>query len=315
MFKHVKRLANIVRLGARKRAPELWLGAGIVLMVADVGIAVYAGTQLERTVKPDYETVKMNKQRVKEAEDAKNEPALTAAKTDLRSSQGRALKNMMVLATPVIVLNGLSALCFFKSYKTLKVRQLNAVMAYNALLEAYTAYRTNVVLNNGEVADVMALNSVTEAPLSVDPETGEEFYAGLQSTGSAPANIYGRVFNCDTSKLYAESWNQNPQWVINFLNLARQNAERKLNEVGFVSLADVLLSIGLPCEAYTYVHGWHKDGKEHKIVTFGFEDWSPEMMKRWNLGETDSIMLKFNCDGLIVDYINELAREEYDERL
>lgn len=299
MFKSIGRLASRVGVKMKKNAPELWLGAGMLLIFADVVVAVRAGTKVKEKVQPHYEVINAKKEEVLEIE-PENKTEIAAVKKEINNEQMKLFGDMSLLFAPVIVLNAAGCFCFFRCYKTLKTWNAGLVVAYNALLDAYTAYRTNNIARNGLDADKQALTGgeIMEYWNPEDPD-GEALKT-LKVPVESRADFYGRIFDVDSSTMFNPNWLRNPQYVLDFLKLAQMTAEEKRQTQGFVTFADVLLSLGMKAAAYTYVHGWDKTP-----VSFGLEDYPEEVLKDFKLGKYPALRLDFNCDGLIIYAINK----------
>ena len=299
MFKSIGRLASRVGVKMKKNAPELWLGAGIVLIIADVVVAVRAGTKVKEKVQPHYEVISEKKEAILEIK-PENKTEIATVKKEINKEQMKLFGDMSLLFAPVVVLNAAGCFCFFKCYKTLKTWNAGLVVAYNALLDAYTAYRTNNIARNGLDAHKQALTGGEIVKYWNPEDPDAEDLKALKVPVESRADFYGRIFDVDSSTMFNPNWLRNPQYVLDWLELMRATAEQKRQDHGFVTFADVLLALGMKAAAYTYVHGWDKT-----TVSFGLEDYPEEVLKDFKLGKYPALRLDFNCDGLIIYAINK----------
>lgn len=284
----------------KKKAPEIWLGAGIILFVTDTVLAVKAGTKLKETVQPKYEEISHYKEEAFKFDATTEAEELKYYKERINATQRDLFKDLAGLLAPVVLVNGAGCFCFFKCYKTLKDWNMGLVVAYNAVLDAYTAYRTNNVALNGDKTDQLALIGGKNHQIN-DPETNEMIDAIICPNRSV-ADLYGRIFSEETSSIFNPSWKKNPQYILNALRIIEATAEDKRQRTGKCALADALIALGMATEAYTFVHGWDKTP-----VSFGLDKYSEETIHQFMKGVFASIRLEFNCDGLIIDAINKNA--------
>lgn len=300
MFKSIGKAFSRVGVKMKKNAPELWLGAGVALIIADVVVAVRAGTKMKEKVQPHYEAIETKKEEILMRDPETEKDDITHLKKEINSEQMKLFGDMSLLFAPVIVLNAAGCFCFFKCYKTLKTWNAGLLVAYNALLDAYTAYRTNNIAKNGLDAHKQALTGgeIIKYIDTTDPDA--EAMMALKVPVESRADFYGRIFDVDSSTMFNPNWLRNPQYVLDWLELMRATAEEKRQTQGFVTFADVLLGLGMKAAAYTYVHGWDKTP-----VSFGLEDYPEEVLKDFKLGKYPALRLDFNCDGLIIYAIDK----------
>lgn len=105
------------------------------------------------------------------------------------------------------------------------------------------------------------------------------------------------------SRFFDES---SPYWVkdakVNyvFLGHVEMHANNVLEHVGYILLNDVYAMLGMPKTRKGAVVGWLKSGDGDGCVDFGLYK---NHAKDFVTGKTNTVLLDFNVDGLIIDKI------------
>ena len=299
----MKFLGNI-KLKLIQKAPEISLGAGIVLLIGSAVYGIYAGTKLKETVNADSERIEEVKTRPDDDENKTKDLAL--AKVDMG-------KDLIVLVGPVVALNGLGIALILYSYKVLKKREIALIGAYNALQEAYNEYRRRVYAKYGEDADKQLMlcspeNSMVEVhDLTENGEEGDQndLPTFLPQYDNAPS-VYAIMFDETTSTAFDRKWHRNPEWILSWLRLQEKEANIIFQRDGFLVLNDVYTKLlGYKTTPAGLVSGWWatKDGSTDNHISFGLDKLDPAWEASFKRGFEWSIPLDFNVDGIILDKI------------
>lgn len=291
-FMNMQKLIGKVRYGAKKNAPELLLGAGLVTGTACVITASRATIKAKEILSDrnnDLHILEIDRENgLLSEEDAK------AAIKKVYVSY--AFDLVKTYAIPVALYTATVA-TVFSSYKIQKNRQI-ALSA--ALTACTTAYATLVgKLENGakhgltaqEVLDgVEGREVVTE-----DGEVVIEKYQG-NAIRSAYSVRFDRMSPC---------WSKDKFQNESTLRSEENWANDRLRLQGFLFLNEVHDRLGLPKTVVGQIVGWHRNSNGDGYVDFGIVDAATYNSNEYHDNAFD---LDFNVDGDILNRINELIK-------
>lgn len=122
-------------------------------------------------------------------------------------------------------------------------------------------------------------------------------------TLTPPESIVTDVIGSQYSRFFDEN---SPYWVKDakanymFLGHVELHCNNVLDNVGHLFLNDVYAMLGIPKTKTGAVIGWVKSGDGDGRVDFGLDkDYAKDFVN----GKTNTILLDFNVDGVIIDNI------------
>ncbi len=283
----IQRMIGKVKLGAKRNAPELLLGLGLVTGTACVITASRSTVKAKRIT----ETLEHDKLRLLTDRDdyviTDEEMKAKLKKTYLKY----ALDLSKEYAVPV-GLYAATVASVFASYKIQKNRQ----MALSAALTACTTAYASLVgkLKNGAEHGLTAKEVLdgVEVKETVDPETGEVTTTKVQ--GEPVASLYQVRFD-----EYSTAWEKDKFQNEATLRCEESWANDKLRLQGYLFLNDVYDRLGLPRTKHGQIVGWifEENGEGDGFVDFGIKDASEYEDPRYHRNAFD---LEFNVDGDIL---------------
>ena len=224
------------------------------------------------------------------------------------------IKTGMKLAkvyAPAIGLGAASLGCMFGSHHIMTKRNATLTAAYIALEQSFNGYKNRVADRFGErVQHELEQNvkAVEVETKKVDENGVEEVikeYKDIAEQADDPCTL---IFD-ET----VDTWERDADLNRNYLLLMESAANKKLRSQGHLFLNEVLTMIGThggqSLRTPTgQVVGWvynPNDTSLHNHVDFGLTSFesSDEALKSFLRGEERSVILHFNCDGIIIDKI------------
>lgn len=286
MKEQITQLIGKVKLGAKRNAPELLLGAGFVTGTATVILASRASIKATG-IKKDLDESKMSLEFNLQSGDLNDEEA----KLEVRKLYTRyALNLAKEYAIPVGLYASTVAL-IFSSYKIQKNRQ----MALSAALTACTAAYSTLVnkLKKGAAFGLTAKEVLdgVEAREVVNPETGEVTIEKVQGE-AIDTSVYKVRFD-----KYSTCWEKDKFQNESTLRSEENWANDRLRLQGYLFLNDVYDRLGLPRTKTGQVVGWLSNGDGDNFVDFGVKDCEEYEDVRFDANAFD---LNFNVDGDIL---------------
>lgn len=295
-------------LKLKVHSPEILVAAGIVSTVAGAVLACKATLKVNEVL----DEAKTNIEAVHEAkENGKTEAGIVYdeqdAKKDLTIVYTQTGVKLIKLYGPAILLGTLGIASIVKSTDILKKRNIALAAAYTAVDKGFKEYRGRVVerfgkdidreLKHGIKAEVIEKRVVDE---DGNEKTVEETYNVYDPNQYSPYSI---VF--DDGNI---GWNPDPELTKAFLINQQNYANEILKNRGYLFLNEVYKMLGARQTKSGQVVGWYYDEKNptgENFVDFGmFDIYNPKARDFVN-GLEKVIILDFNVDGNIMDYVYE----------
>lgn len=289
----------------KKHSPEILLGAGIVGTVVSAVIACRATTKLDSVLskaKTDINTVHhvvenpdiLPPEETYTQEDAKKDLAIIYAKTGV---------DIAKLYAPAVILGALSITSILASHNILNKRNVALAAAYATVDNGFKEYRNRVIERFGKELDKELKYNIKakEVEETVVQEDGTESTV-KKTVYTAETNEnseYARFFD-----EYCAGWTKDSEYNLTYLNLQQSQANKMLQERGYLFLNDVYEMLGIPKTKAGQIVGWVYDEKHpvgDNYVDFGIYDVHNERKRAFVNGYERSILLDFNVDGNILD--------------
>lgn len=284
----VNRKAALRVLQAKKNAPTLLFGAGVLGMVGSTVLACRATLKLQDHIeqtRSELETANSLEHR----EGADTERHVAMAYTRNVIHVGR-------LYAPAVLLGAASIGCLSKSHSILSERNLALTAAYAAVDKAFGEYRGRVVEKYGADQDREFRYSTEEVDF-VD-ENGKVKPRLMPGPGAE--SMYARFFD-----QYSPNWSKEPEYNLLFLRCQQNYANDMLKSRGHMFLNEVYDLLGLDRSRAGSVVGWVISHNGDNFIDFGVFNGESEGARDFVNGREGAILLDFNVDGVIYDKIDE----------
>nr|DAS18102.1 MAG TPA: hypothetical protein [Caudoviricetes sp.] len=294
--------ANTALLKGKKHSPKALLVVGTIGFISTVVAGCKATTKLEEVLeKPKQQIEKIHE--IMDSEELQKKHGYTQQDKvqDLTKIYIRTGWDLTKLYAPTIVLGTASLLCFLGSHNILSKRNAGLAAAYATIDKGFKEYRGRVVDQFGKEVDRELLTGV-----KVDKavkQKGEEAVAVEETDQPSKlyASSYARYFDESCS-----DWKNNPEYNLMFLRMQEQHANDLLRAKGHLFLNEVYDMLGIPRTAAGQQVGWiYDEGRPlgDNFVDFGIYNDDNEKARDFVNGYESRILLDFNVDGVILDYI------------
>ena len=292
------------KLKVKKYSPEILVVAGCIGVVGTVVSACKATTKLSAVLDEgkknidqlhDYVDTHGYSEEYTE-QDGKKDLAIMYTQTGLQLAK---------LYAPAVILGTLSITAILTSNNMLRKRNVALAAAYTAVNTSFKEYRGRVVERFGKELDRELRYNIKEKEVeeTVVNEDGTET-AVKKTVQVADPNAID-----DTSKIWYEGnpgWSKDPEFNLMYLKKQQAYANDLLKSRGYLFLNEVYEILGFPRTAAGQQIGWIYDEKNpigDNFVDFGIYDIHDEQKVNFVNGYERSIILEFNHDGNILEYI------------
>lgn len=291
-------------LKLEKHSPELLMVAGVVGVVAG-GIMACAATlkvtevlndtkgQLD-TIKEVLENPEMEDKYT--AEDGKKDTAIVYIQTGVK---------MAKLYGPAVVLTGASIVCLIGSNRILNRRNVALTAAYSAVANSFKDYRNRVIDRFGKELD-------RELKYGIRVKEVEEIVVdenGHEKTVKSTLSVIDPNMHSEYARFFddgCKGWEKDSEFNLMFLRQVQEQANKKLKRQKNLFLNDVYGMLGIPKTQAGQIVGWHYDEENptgDNFVDFGIYNGHNEKARDFVNGYERTILLDFNVDGPILEYI------------
>lgn len=298
------------KLSLKKHSPEILVAAGVVGGVTATVLACKATLKVNAVVteaKENLDKIEVAGQKgVTEAgevyteEDVKKETKIVYIQTGVKIAK--------LYAAPV-GLGAVSIAAILGGHNILRKRNIALASSYAALFNDFKGYRSRVVGRFGEELDKelkynLATKTIEETVVNED---------GTEQTVNKEVQVMNDPMNLNSYSPFARffddgcaGWDPNPEYSLMFLNQQQNWANEKLKRQGYLFINDVYEMLGIPKCKEGQVHGWVYDEKNpigDNYVDFGIYELHKEKNRDFVNGYEKVVLLDFNYDGNIMDYI------------
>lgn len=286
----------------KKHSPEILLATGIVGGVTSAVMACKATTKIGDILESTKETIDIihegtEKGEVKGVtyteEDGKKDLAIVYAQTGVKLAK---------LYGPALLVGAASIGCVLASHNIINKRNVALAAAYATVDNSFKEYRGRVIERFGKELDKELKYNIKAQEIEerVVDEDGHETVKKTTVQVAEPSD-YARFFD-----EWCTGWEKNAEYNLMFLKQMQNWANEKLKAQGYLFLNDVYEALGIPKTSAGQVVGWVYDEKYpvgDNYVDFGIYDLYDEKKRDFVNGYERSILLDFNVDGNILDYI------------
>ena len=291
----VTRAISTISFQAKKHAPEIFTGLGIVGGIGATVLACKATRKVdaiyaEKTqVLRNIETCLADHEVQYTEEDAKKDVHITNVQTTVK---------LMKVYAPAVALGTLSIASILFGQKILKKRNAAITAAYVAMERGFKNYRKNVVERFGDQVDKELKYGIKAQEIIEKDEKGKDVKKTVYTIEGEPKEIspYARFFEESS-----DQWKKDSEYNLMFLRKQQDYANEVLRCKGYLFLNDVYGMLGIPKTKAGQVVGWKYNSNGDNYVDFGIYDVTDERKRAFVNGYERNILLDFNVDGPILE--------------
>ena len=296
------RLYNKTNIKIKKYSPELFLGLGVIGVVASTVIACKKTLKINDILNEKKDTIDKihncvdNSELPYDENDAKKDLTIIYSKTGFKIAKLYALP---------ISLGTLSILSIVQGHNILRKRNIAIAAAYTIVDKSFKDYRKNVVERFGENIDRELRYNLKYEQMEVETtdkkgKTKKEIKEIAIVDGNTVSE-YARFFD-----EFSSCWEKDSEYNLMFLRRQQDYANELLQSRGHVFLNEVYDMLGLKRSKAGQVVGWIYDKNNpngDNYIDFNIYNIKNEANRLFVNGEERSILLDFNVDGVIYDLI------------
>ena len=298
----LSRTIGTIGFQAKKHAPEICTGLGIVGGVTATFLACKATRKIDYILKEKEEVRKNVELCLADEEVRYNEED---AKKDMQITNVQTCVKILKLYAPAIALGTLSIASILCGQKILKKRNAAITAAYLAMEKGFKNYRKNVVERFGEQIDKELKYGIKAKEIKEKNEKGKEVTKTVYEVNGELKDIspYARFYD-----EVSNQWKKDSEYNLMFLRKQQDYANEMLRCKGYLFLNDVYAMLGIPKTKAGQIVGWkwNKDGDNY--IDFGIYDMTGKEIydspkRAFVNGLERNILLDFNVDGVIYDQL------------
>lgn len=300
----VTRKVNRIGFKFKKHSPEILVVAGVAGVVTSGVMACRATTKLSEVLEESKSNIDLIHNYV-ETEGFSEKYTEEDSKKDLTITYVQSGLKIAKLYAPAVAVGALSITAILASHKILRTRNIALAAAYSAIDRSFKDYRGRVVERFGEALDrELRYNIKAE-----EVEVTEIDKNGKEKTTKQMVNVVDPNTISDYARIYCEGntgWEKDPEYNLMFLKRMQASANDMLQCKGHLFLNEVYDMLGFPRSKAGQVVGWIYDEKNpigDNFVDFGIYNINDECKQRFVNGLERSILLDFNVDGNILEYM------------
>lgn len=287
-------------------SPEIAVGAGIVSLI---GAGVLACVETAKKIDAVVDDHNTRMEKIREAKELaeEGEADLTAAeiKRGTFAEYGRTLCKAAIAYAPAIGLATIGTALIIFGHGQLKARYAAVVTTLEATTAAFKKYRKRWADKVGKEAEELVFKGAEKKLITteyIDEKTGEKKQETkeTQVVTSKDASCSPWCFIFDQANAPC-TWNRRPGMNYAFLIQQQNWFNERLQRVGYVTLNQVLESLGMQPIREGIAIGWVSKGAGEGFVDFGIAsyDRDPGCFS----GGLPDYVLNFNCMGPVAEVL------------
>lgn len=290
----------------KKSAPDICVGCGVI------GITVATVMACKATKKAD-DILDEREEHLNSVEESTFIEDSDEYDAEVKTTNIIAVKKLVKVYAPSVVLWTLSMGCIVESHNLLKKRNIALAASYSTLDGMYKFYRKNVCERFGDDVDEELRSGIkhVETEETKTGKDGKEKVTKKKETISEldETNSYSKFFGPESRE-----WQSNNDFNIFFLRQEQNHFNDLLKAKGFLFLNDVYKELDIPETLAGQCAGWVYDKNNpdtDSYVDFGIFGKDGKISNanvRFVNGYEDVILLNFNVDGNILDKFYKFGR-------
>lgn len=311
-----KRTLGTMKFKFNEYSPAIFLGAGVVCVVAGTVFACKATLSVDEVIDEFKDNMKninsitkngeveITDKETGETKTVKiNENAYTKenAKKDKVSATLKLVGGVSKKYALPATLTALGIIFICKSYGIMNSRLTGAVMAYESCKSAFDGYRERVKKEVGE-------------------EKEQEIYYGYQKiTQDNDGNIKTEYVyddsHYDTTFIYSKEtsfeWQPSASYNQSYLKQVQNSANDRLHTYGYMMLFELLDMLGMERTPQSFMLGWLDDDGQG-FISLGVLEGNNPRNQRFLAGLEQNAVLHPNVDGIIRNVNGVKIKGPYD---
>lgn len=301
----ISKTFNRAAFKMKKHSPEILVVAGVVGVVGSTVMACKATTKLDSILNEAKDNIDKIHEAAEHPEFLPEPYTEEDSKKDLAIVYTRTAVNVVKLYAPAVIIGGLSITAILAGHNITRKRNIALAAAYTAVDKSFKEYRGRVVERFGEALDKelrynIQSKEVEEVTVNED---GSESVVKNAIDVVDPNNIssYARFFDDGCT-----GWTKDPEYNLMFLRDQQRYANDLLQSKGHLFLNEVYDMLGIPRTKAGQAVGWFYDEKNpvgDNFVDFGIYDTNRPRVRDFVNGYERVILLDFNVDGPILEYL------------
>jgi hypothetical protein len=298
---NLKLKASMGLMKVRKHSPAILMTVGVTGLVGTVVLASKATLSLEGII--DAHDEKIAQAAAARAKDEAGElpegKSYTEddAKRDKTIIYTQTAVQVVKLYLPATALGVASIAAIVSGHTGLSRRNAATMAAYASLQAGFEKYRERVREQFGEDKDKELAQPKQLIVEETDAESGETRETFQFDTHGL--SVYARFFEDGNPR-----WQKEPGYNHMFVRSQQNYLNDRLQAVGVVFLNEAYDALGIPRCKEGQVVGWVRDNPNgDNYIDFGLDNPDNEAAREFVDGRERSILLDFNVDGVIWDYL------------
>ena len=292
------------KLKVKKYSPEILVVAGCIGVVGTIVSACKATTKLSAVLDEGKSNIDQLHDYV-ETHGYSEEYTEQDGKKDLAIMYTQTGLQVAKLYAPAVILGTLSITAILTSNNMLRKRNVALAAAYTAVNTSFKEYRGRVVERFGKELD-------RELRYNIKTKEIEETVVnedGTETTVKKTVSVVDPNTIDDSARIWYEGqpgWSKDPEFNLMYLKKQQAYATDKLRAQGYLFMNEVYEMLGYPKTAAGQQIGWIYDEKHpigDNFVDFGLYNMTNEQTNNFVNGYERSVLLEFNHDGNILEYI------------
>lgn len=300
----ISRTVGRAGLQLKKHSPEILVVTGIVGGVTSAVMACKATTKASQVLEEAKQSID-SIHTVAESPEYADKYSEEDLKKDLAITYVQTGVKLAKVYGPAIVVGTLSITSILAGHNILRKRNVALAAAYTVVDKSFKEYRGRVIERFGKELDRELRYNIKaqEVEEVVTNEDGTETIVKKQVEVFDPNSLseYSRVYDDGCI-----GWDKIPEYNFLFLKKQQDYFNDLLQTRGHVFLNEVYDSLGFNRTKAGNVVGWIYDEKNpngDNFVDFGIFDISNPATRRFINGNERNVILDFNVDGPILNYI------------
>lgn len=290
----------------KKHSPEILVVAGVVGTVASAVMACKATLKVNEITDETKENIEKIHTSVETGvTEAGKEYTEEDSKKDLTIVYAQTGVKLAKLYGPSIIVGTLSITAILAGHNITRKRNMAIAAAYTAIDKSFKDYRARVVERFGKDLD-------RELRYNIKAKEIEETIVnedGSETTVVKTVQVAENPLPSEYAKFFDDGctgWTKDPELNLMFLKSQERYANERLKARGSLTLNEVYDLLGIPRTKAGMVVGWVYDEKNpigDNYVDFGIYSVHNEASRNFVNGYERTILLDFNVDGNILEYI------------
>lgn len=281
------------RIGKTATSPT----ALVVYGLAALGVGAYETIKASREIDKVLDECKKDIEEVDSMlqEKPKSEEKTVASKQDIYVDTG---KKIIKLYAPAVMFDAIGVWLILKSHNMLRSENMDLKATVGAIAGGYSALRNRLNETLGDDTGNKVANGIQPKAVEIENEDGKKKKTVVNVMKQSDISPYAKFFD-ETSMFFKGV----PEADLEFLIAVNNDANRKLEKKGYLFLNEVYAMLGFEETAIGNYVGWINEKGSYKKVDFHIFDVTNEANRRFVNGLESVVLLDFNVDGAIIDYI------------